>query len=148
MNDDLAARLRATVDTERIATHSEECWRWHRDCALLMACDEIDRLRVEHARITARRQPMSGRGATDHVAYVFVSGDGESVQALGPPEAVDAIREVIAERDRLRGQLDAMVARGGDRARMGCPQCPDEVEELPVMRCVKCGMGYYEEAHR
>ena len=37
----------------------------------------------------------------DHVAYVFVGGNGESVQALGPPEAVGAIREVIAERDRL-----------------------------------------------
>lgn len=81
-------------------------------------------------------------------AYVFVSGDGESVQALGPPEAVDAIREVIAERDRLRDELETMRARGGDRARMTCPQCPDSVEEMPVARCIKCGMGYYEEVAR
>jgi hypothetical protein len=45
--------LRATVDLHRLAsdTHSPECWQWHRDCALLMACDEIDRLITEGNRL-------------------------------------------------------------------------------------------------
>lgn len=43
--------LRATVDLHRLATHSPECWQWHRDCALLMACDEIDQLITEGNRL-------------------------------------------------------------------------------------------------
>jgi hypothetical protein len=51
MSNDIATRLRATVDPDRISTHSPECWQWHRDCALLMACDEIDQLAAELDRL-------------------------------------------------------------------------------------------------
>ena len=35
--------LRATVDDRR-SIHSPDCWQRHPACALLLACDELDRL--------------------------------------------------------------------------------------------------------
>lgn len=56
-----------------------------------------------------------------------------------PWQACKLLREAADEIDRLRDELGVMRARGGDRARLTCPHCADEIEELPVLRCIKCG---------
>lgn len=43
--------------------------------------------------------------------------------------------------DLMRERLDTMIARGGDRARMGCPECLP-ADNPPDMRCINCGAGY------
>jgi hypothetical protein len=38
----LADRLRSMVrDPDAVGTHSDECWQWHDDCALLLAADRL-----------------------------------------------------------------------------------------------------------
>lgn len=37
--------LRKLVNTDRVGTHWEDCWKSHKDCAILKAADEIDALR-------------------------------------------------------------------------------------------------------
>ena len=66
---------------------------------------------------------------------------------------VDWMRAELDEARRLgraaRAELEAMRARGGDRARLTCPHCSRlKVEEMPVLRCIKCGTGYHEEVDR
>ena len=58
------------------------------------------------------------------------------------------VYDLCREIERLQEELEQMRARGGDRARMTCPLCPDAVEELPAARCITCGTGYYEEEER
>jgi hypothetical protein len=38
----LADRIRSMVrDPDAVGTHSEACWQWHDDCALLLAADRL-----------------------------------------------------------------------------------------------------------
>ena len=45
MSGDIVERLR-NWDDDRISTHYEGCWDWHPVCAILVAADEIERLRA------------------------------------------------------------------------------------------------------
>lgn len=52
---------------------------------------------------------------------------------------------LCAEIDRLRAELEAMRARGGDRARLTCPRCHPIKRDLPAMRCMTCGTAFNDE---
>lgn len=34
------------VNTGKIQTHSENCWKWHPHCCIAILCDEIERLKT------------------------------------------------------------------------------------------------------
>lgn len=68
--------LRHTVDQDRIVTHSPGCWAWHRDCALLMACDLAE---------TAEAK----------LAAVADAVDGDLVGFLAWSDAVLAVRRIL-----------------------------------------------------
>ena len=54
--------------------------------------------------------------------------------------------ERIAE---LEAELADERARSGGIARNGCPNCVNRPDDAtPLMRCVRCGTGYFPEDHR
>lgn len=66
-----------------------------------------------------------------------------------PRPSYEVAHEVIAEIVLWRNEYADMVQRGGDRARMGCPECTVTHQmdpNPPVMRCIVCGTGYWDEA--
>jgi hypothetical protein len=95
----LADRLRNMVrNPNAIGTHSEACWQWHDDCALLLAAallrdlaDERDALADEVMRHQA----------------------GESC-AVGYEYGVATAAKFKAERDELRAELDRILDAIGD----------------------------------
>lgn len=49
---------------------------------------------------------------------------------------------------RAHGWIIVLQDRGGDRARMGCPECTLTQQmdpNPPVMRCIVCGTGYWDD---
>lgn len=68
-----------------------------------------------------------------------------------PRPFYEVAHEVIAEIVNWRNEYADIVQRGGDRARMGCPQCIDATgtsvarESLPHLRCIACGTGFWTE---
>jgi hypothetical protein len=99
------------------------------------------------ARLRERDSSVSMDGAANWVIARHLgdtSRPGQLVVHL-PWQADVLLIKAANEIERLRNELEAMRARGGDRARLTCPHCPGSVEELPVLRCIKCGCGYYDE---
>lgn len=45
----------------------------------------------------------------------------------------------------LADDLVTLLERGGDHARIGCPQCVDRAAAIPTLRCMVCGTGFYDE---
>lgn len=40
--EDVAAKLRSYSGDGRIRTHSENCWQWHPECAMMLAASILD----------------------------------------------------------------------------------------------------------
>ncbi len=55
-----------------------------------------------------------------------------------PWQARSLLDEAADEITRLRAEVESMVARGGDRARLTCPQCPDEIDPHPYRDAYEC----------
>jgi hypothetical protein len=91
VSDDLLAVLRS-FDVGRRGTHAPDCWKYHPRCAIRVAADRIEQLEAEPT------------------VHLFVT-DG-TVKAIGEPEAVAGVQAVIAERDRLKAQVAALLAAG------------------------------------
>lgn len=56
--------------------------------------------------------------------------------------------EVIEDVVRWRNEYADMVERGGNRARLGCPQCHGNIMGEggpPALRCIQCGSGYWDD---
>jgi hypothetical protein len=86
----LADRLRSMVrDPDAVGTHSDECWQWHDDCALLLAADRL-----------ALWQSNTAGAIAD-------AGD-----LPGDLTAWSAIRRLTAQRDDLAARLLLLLLYG------------------------------------
>jgi capsid protein len=87
VNDDpnsVADRLRSMVrDPDAVGTHSDECWQWHDDCALLLAAD----------RLTAADNEIESLNA--EIEHVWIAN----------------AEKLLAERVEARARLSALTER-------------------------------------
>ena len=100
MNDDgtLPDRLRNMVrDPDAVGTHSEACWQWHDDCALLLAADRL---------AAAEAEADGEREAHRATARQLVETQMERIDA--EREADEARARLTAQRDDLAARLSAL----------------------------------------
>jgi hypothetical protein len=127
MSDDgtLPDRLRSMVrDPDAVGTHSDECWQWHDDCALLLAADRLasltDARPVEpwHGWLAAAEldeyptfmdlMEMQERLAplADYLDALGFDHDAELVRRMLFPTGT--VADLRAERDDLAARLSAL----------------------------------------
>jgi hypothetical protein len=129
MNDDgtLPDRLRNMVrDPDAVGTHSEACWQWHDDCALLLAADRL---------AAAEAEADGEREAHRATARQLVETQMERIDA--EREADEARARLTAQRDDLAARLSALTDAIGDLDALDVEAltlCPDEPLAITLRR--------------